>query len=81
MHLRALRWERQDACHALFEVDGSRDDVGTIFHLQRYPGGVGAAPDPPIFNQFDGTAAEVTLIVSAVVRFCLAAQGEVAAEA
>lgn len=75
MHLRSLRWEGQDVCLASFDVDGS-DGVTTRFQLQRYPGGIGAAPASPIFGQFDGTATEIQHIISAVVRFCLAAQGE-----
>jgi len=54
-----------------------RDQVEAMFHLRRSQAGMGADPDRPIFNDFNGSAAEIRLIISAVVQFCLAAQGEV----
>jgi len=70
----SLEWVDTDRCRATLQSESG--PLETEFTLARHSAGIGANPEPDIFHNFPGHAADIRAIVSAVVRFCLVAQGE-----
>lgn len=76
LRLRSIEWVEVDECRVIME--GSRGTTASaLFTITRTDIGLGAQPEPNIFSNFDGTAAEVRALVGVVTQFCLVAQGEV----
>ena len=73
LRLRRLRWLVHDRCVATFELDG--EEVEVAYDLVRSRLGIGVNPNPDVYIDCDGTAAEILAINAIIIRFCLAAQG------